>query len=152
MSLHHKVRWVKDQYLSDKKSTSRSSGSRSGGGISRAPCPSGSFAASGLTPDAICVHCAVCQRYPQVIITGWDIAHWVRANVKSLGVSKVRYRQHLWPVERSSEGWRSTSDRDSPTATNHMDYIHVSIYGNSGPAPSRRSRTPVSRQTKTETP
>jgi hypothetical protein len=64
---------------------------------------------------------------------GWDIAHWVRANAKSLGVSEVIYRQHIWTVQRGSEGWRSMSDRGSPTA-NHMDHVHVSVYGNSGTA------------------
>jgi uncharacterized protein YraI len=160
ISYHGKGRWVKNKYLSNKKptaSTSRTS-SGGGGGISGAPCPSGSSVESGLTSDAIRVHRAVCHRYPQVktfygtrasggyhgsgraldcmisnSTVGWDIAHWVRANAKSLGVSEVIYRQHIWTVQRSSEGWRSMSDRGSPTA-NHMDHVHVSVYGNSGSA------------------
>jgi hypothetical protein len=153
VSYHHKGRWVKDQYLSDKKPTS---GSSSSGGISTAPCPSGSSMESGLTPDAIRVHRALCHRYPQITsflgrrtssgyhgegravdnmisdsTVGWEIAKWVRAHAKELGAMEVIYRQHIWTVQRSSEGWRSMSDRGSPTA-NHMDHVHVSVYGNRG--------------------
>jgi hypothetical protein len=156
VSYHHKGRWVKDQYLSDKKPTSGSSGS--GGGISGAACPSGSSVESGLTPDAIRVHRALCHRYPQISnflgrrtssgyhgegraldcmisdsTVGWEIAKWVRAHAKELGAMEVIYRQHIWTVQRSSEGWRPMSDRGSPTA-NHMDHVHVSVYGSSGTA------------------
>lgn len=154
VSYHDKGRWVKNEYLSDHKPTAESGSG--GGGSSSAPCRSGSSVESGLTPDAIRVHRAVCHRYPQVktffgkrgsggyhgqgraldcmisdSTVGWNIAHWVRANAKRLGASEVIYRQHIWTVQRSSEGWRSMSDRGSPTA-NHMDHVHVSVYGNSG--------------------
>jgi hypothetical protein len=154
ISYHGKGRWVKNQYLSDKKPTS----SVGTGGISGAPCPSGSSVESGLTPDAIRVHRALCHRYPQISAfygrrsssgyhgegraldnmisdstVGWEIAKWVRAHAKELGAMEVIYRQHIWTVQRSSEGWRSMSDRGSPTA-NHMDHVHVSVYGNSGTA------------------
>ena len=67
VSYHDKGRWVKNQYLSDTKPKSTTSSSSSGGGgISGAPCPGGSSVESGLTPDAIRVHRAVCHRYPQV--------------------------------------------------------------------------------------
>ena len=156
ISYRGKGRWVKNQYLANKKPTPRSS--NSSGGISSAPCPSGSSVESGLTPDAIRVHRALCHRYPQITsflgrrtssgyhgegraldnmisdsTVGWEIAKWVRANAKSLGAMEVIYRQHIWTVQRSSEGWRPMSDRGSPTA-NHMDHVHVSVYGNSGTA------------------
>jgi uncharacterized protein YraI len=161
VSYRGKGRWVKNQYLSDRKpksTTSTSSGSSRSGGISGAPCPSGSSVEDGLTPDAIRVHRAVCHRYPQVTsflgvrtssgyhgegraldcmisnsTVGWDLAKWVRANASKLGVMEVIYRQHIWTVQRSSEGWRLMEDRGSPTA-NHMDHVHVSVYGNSGTA------------------
>ncbi len=161
VSYRGKGRWVKNQYLSDRKPKSTASGSSSGsgsGGISGAPCPGGSSVESGLTADAIRVHRALCHRYPQFTSflgrrsssgyhgqgraldcmisntsVGWDAARWVRANAKSLGVSEVIYRQQIWTVQRSSDGWRSMSDRGSPTA-NHMDHVHVSVYGNSGSA------------------
>jgi hypothetical protein len=160
VSYHSKGRWVKNKYLSDTKpkSTSTSSSTGSGGGISGAPCPGGSSVESGLTPDAIRVHRAICHRYPQFTSflgrrsssgyhgegraldcmisdssVGWDAARWLRANAKSLGVMEVIYRQQIWTVQRSSDGWRSMSDRGSPTA-NHMDHVHVSVYGSSGTA------------------
>jgi uncharacterized protein YgiM (DUF1202 family) len=158
VSYHDKGRWVKDRYISDKKAPSSSAGGSSRGGISGALCPSGSSVESGLTADAIRVHRALCHRYPQIpnfvgrrtssgyhgqgraldsmisdSTVGWDIAKWVRAHAKELGAMEVIYRQHIWTVQRSSEGWRSMSDRGSPTAT-HMDHVHVSVYGNSGSA------------------
>jgi hypothetical protein len=158
VSYRSKGRWVKNKYLSDTKPKSGSGGSGAGGGISGAPCPGGSSVESGLTPDAIRVHRALCHRYPQFTSflgrrsssgnhgsgraldcmisdssVGWDAARWLRANAKSLGVSEVIYRQQIWTVQRSSDGWRSMSDRGSPTA-NHMDHVHVSVYGNSGSA------------------
>jgi hypothetical protein len=159
VSYRGKGRWVKNKYLSKtkpKSTTSGSSSSGAGGGISGAPCPGGSSVESGLTPDAIRVHRALCHRYPQFTSflgrrsssgnhgsgraldcmisdssVGWAAAKWLRANAKSLGVSEVIYRQQIWTVQRSSDGWRSMSDRGSPTA-NHMDHVHVSVYGNSG--------------------
>jgi hypothetical protein len=156
VSYRDKGRWVTNKYLSDNKPTATSSSSA--GGISSAPCPGGSSVESGLTPDAIRVHRALCHRYPQITsflgrrtssgyhgqgraldcmisdsTVGWEIARWVRANAKSLGVMEVIYRQQIWTVQRSSEGWRPMSDRGSPTA-NHMDHVHVSVYGNSGTA------------------
>jgi hypothetical protein len=159
VSYRGKGRWVKNQYLSDRKPKSTTSSSGSGsGGISGAPCPGGSSVESGLTPDAIRVHRALCHRYPQFTSflglrsssgyhgegraidcmisdssVGWDAARWLRANAKSLGVMEVIYQQQIWTVQRSSDGWRSMSDRGSPTA-NHMDHVHVSVYGNSGTA------------------
>ena len=62
---------------------------------------------------------------------GWQLANWVRANAKRLGVSEVIYSQKIWTVQRGSEGWRSMSDRGSATA-NHYDHVHVSVYGNRG--------------------
>ncbi|WP_375424652.1 SH3 domain-containing protein [uncultured Friedmanniella sp.] len=143
--------WVKDQYLVDKKPAAVAAG------ISSAACASGSKVESGLTPDAIRVHRAICARYPSVKAyggvradslpehpsgraldamisdsdTGWDIAKWVRANARQLGVSEVLYAQHIWTVQRSGEGWRTFADRGSATA-NHDDHVHVTVYGHSG--------------------
>jgi hypothetical protein len=147
-------RWVKNQYLSDKKP--KAGAASASGGISAAPCKLGSQVESGLTKDAIRVHRAICARYPQVTsfggrrsssdfhgsgqaldsmisnsTVGWQIANWVRANAKRLGVSEVIYSQKIWTVQRGSEGWRSMSDRGSKTA-NHYDHVHVSVYGNRG--------------------
>ena len=153
--LNSKGRWVHSQYLSTKKPTLAVSSS---GGISSAPCASGSAVESGLTRDAIRVHRAICARWPQVTTyygrrggggggyhpsgraldsmigdstVGWQIARWVRANARQLGAMEVIYSQHIWTVQRSSEGWRMMSDRGGRTA-NHYDHVHVSVYGNSG--------------------
>ena len=149
-----KGRWVRNQYLSDKKpAPAKKSG---GGGLSAAACSKGSKVESGLTRDAIRVHRALCARYPQISSfggtrsgggfhgsgqavdcmisnssVGWDMANWVRANAKRLGVSEVIYSQKIWTVQRGSEGWRGMSDRGSATA-NHYDHVHVSVYGNRG--------------------
>ena len=64
---------------------------------------------------------------------GQAIANYVRANAKALGVSEVIWAQHIWTVQRSSEGWRAMPNRGSVTA-NHYDHVHVSVYGNSGTA------------------
>ena len=149
-------RWISNKYLSSHKPKASSTTSRSGGGISAAPCPGDSAMESGLTQDAIRVHRALCARYSQissfggrrssdgfhgtgqavdVMISnssvGWDIARWTRANASKLGVSEILYSQKIWTVQRSSEGWRTFPDRGSATA-NHYDHVHVSVYGNRG--------------------
>jgi hypothetical protein len=127
-------------------------------GTSMAACADGSAVEAGLTRDAIRVHRAVCALFPSV--TGWGgirgsgdyhgtgqaldimipnssvgqaIANYVRANAKALGVSEVIWAQHIWTVQRSSEGWRLMPDRGSTTA-NHYDHVHVSVYGSAGTA------------------
>ena len=62
---------------------------------------------------------------------GWEVARFVRANARQLGVSQVIYAQKIWTVQRGSEGWRSLSDRGSASA-NHYDHVHVTVYGSSG--------------------
>lgn len=148
------VRWVKAQYLSATKPVADTSG-----GVSSAPCKSGSSVESGLTADAIRVHRAICALFPSVTSygglrsgdsgsehssgraldimvsgsTGQEIADWLRANRKAMGVSELIYQQRIWTVQRSSEGWRAMEDRGGATA-NHMDHVHVTVYGNSGTA------------------
>jgi hypothetical protein len=156
ISYNGRGRWISNKYLSSTKPKVSSTSTGSGGGVSSAPCPGDSAMESGLTPDAIRVHRALCARYPQISSfggrrassgfhgtgqaidamiasssVGWDIANWTRANASKLGVSEVIYYQKIWTVQRSSEGWRSMEDRGSPTA-NHYDHVHVSVYGNRG--------------------
>jgi hypothetical protein len=164
-----KVAWVKGDYLSESKpakptpqQTQRAQQAQqprrtqNAGGISFAPCPAGSGVESGLTPDAIRVHRAVCARFPDVSSYGGRrsgggehsegraldimvsssslgeaIAAWVRANYRRLGVSEVIWAQHIWTVQRASEGWRPMEDRGSVTA-NHYDHVHVTVYGDAG--------------------
>jgi len=124
-------------------------------GISTAPCASGSSVESGLTPDAVRVHRAVCARFPEVTAygglrsdgdhsqglaldimvpsssTGDAIAYFARVNSSALGVSEVLWSRQIWTVQRNSEGWRAMEDRGS-TIANHEDHVHVTVYGNSG--------------------
>jgi hypothetical protein len=149
-----KSRWVKAQYLSATKPVANAGG----GSISQAACKSGSSMEAGLTQDAIRVHRAICAMFPDISSygglrsgdsgsehssgravdiminsssEGQEIADWLRANYKKLGVSQLIWEQHIWTVQRSSEGWRAMEDRGGATA-NHMDHVHVSVYGNSG--------------------
>jgi resuscitation-promoting factor RpfB len=123
------------------------------GGLSEAPCPSGSDVESGLTANAISVHRAVCAEFPQIDTYGGlrigddgehgegraldimvsdsslgdAIAAFVQSNYDALGVSEILWSQQIWTVERSSEGWRSMPDYGSATA-NHYDHVHVTVY------------------------
>jgi hypothetical protein len=121
-------------------------------GLSTAPCATGSGVESGLAPNAVAVHRAVCAAFPSVTSyggvrpgdsgahgsgnaldimvsgsSGDEIAAWVRANASALGVSEVIWAQKIWTVQRSSEGWRPMEDRGSTTA-NHYDHVHVTVY------------------------
>jgi hypothetical protein len=153
-----KPRWLATEYLSKTKPEPREEDNDSSGddGFSMEPCPSGSSVENGLTEDAIRVHRAICHKFPSIDDyggvrsaaygyhgsgraldamvdgdLGWEVARWVRANAKALGVMEVIYSQQIWTVQRSSEGWRSMEDRGSATA-NHYDHVHVSVYGDAG--------------------
>ncbi|TCC57144.1 SH3 domain-containing protein [Kribbella pittospori] len=147
-----KSRWVKAQYLSATKPVASTAGA-----ISQAACKSGSSVEDGLTQDAIRVHRAICAKFPDISSygglrsgdsgsehssgraldimvsgsEGQEVADWLHANYKKLGISQLIWSQHIWTVQRSSEGWRAMEDRGSTTA-NHYDHVHVSVYGNSG--------------------
>ncbi|MFI7060176.1 SH3 domain-containing protein [Kribbella sp. NPDC050124] len=147
-----KSRWVKAAYLSATKPVASTAGT-----ISQAACKSGSSVEDGLTQDAIRVHRAVCAKFPNITSYGGlragdsgsehstgraldimvsgsegkEVAEWLKANYTKLGISELIYQQQIWTVQRSSEGWRGMEDRGSATA-NHMDHVHVSVYGNEG--------------------
>ena len=151
----NKSRWVKAAYLSATKPVA--STTSTAGAISQEACKSGSAVEEGLTPDAIRVHRAVCAKFPDITsyggvragdsgsehatghaldvmvsgAEGQEVADWLQANYKKLGISELIWQQHIWTVQRSSEGWRAMADRGSTTA-NHYDHVHVSVYGDSG--------------------
>lgn len=126
--------------------------------LGSAPCPGGSSVESGLQPDTILVHRAVCAAFPAVarwggrsgggehasgraidimigsdMALGYRIADFARAHARELGISQVIWHQHIWTVQRAGDGWRSMSSRGSATA-NHMDHVHVTTYGSAGTA------------------
>ncbi len=136
-----KARWVSSAYLSDTEPLP---------GIGGA-CTNGTAVASGVSPNIVKVHQAVCSAFPEIRVygtlrggggdhprgravdimvsgeRGWQVAEFVRAHYAELGVSYVIYAQHIWSVERSGEGWRGMENRGSATA-NHFDHVHVSSF------------------------
>lgn len=179
-----KVAWVYDNGISSSKpsssksSSSKSSAAKSGGskssrggsssrsakrkssgstpsGVSGSACSS-SGVESGLQPNTVAVHRAICNTFPSIKsyggtrggggnhgagraldamipnwsgggnATGWQVARYVRANAGRLGVTEVIFDQKIWTTQRSGEGWRSMSSRGSATA-NHQDHVHVSV-------------------------
>ena len=141
--LDGKARWVTAEYLSDEKPEPGVAGL---GGS----CTNGSSVASGVSPNIVKVHQAVCAAFPEITSygtfrgdgehsqglavdimvsgdRGWQVAEFVRSHYSELGVSYVIYSQNIWSVERGGEGWRGMSDRGSTTA-NHYDHVHVTTY------------------------
>ena len=119
-------------------------------GVSGAPCPDGSSVENGLQANTVKLYRAVCAAFPAVSSWGGRsgsgdhgaglaldimctgslgdaIASYVRSHASSFGVKEVIWQQHIWSVQRSSEGWRPMEDRGSTTA-NHYDHVHVSVY------------------------
>jgi hypothetical protein len=145
--------WVRKAYLARSKPTviTPAAGVAPVAGVSGKPCPDGSAVESGLQPNTVRLYRAVCAAFPAVSAWGGrsgsggdhgvgraldimssgslrdSIAIWVRAHASQFGVSYVINAQHIWSVERSSEGWRAMEDRGSATA-NHYDHVHVSLY------------------------
>ena len=146
--------WVNADYLADEKPEPEPEVAAVSGGLSSAPCSDGSSIESGLTSNSVSVYRAVCAAFPAVSTwgglrpgddgdhgtgqaldimvysnstLGQQIADYVQANASALGVSEILWSQHIWSVERASEGWRWLEDRGSVTA-NHYDHVHVSVY------------------------
>ena len=113
-------------------------------------CTNGSAVEAGVSENIQKVHQAVCAEFPDINTygtfrgdgehaqgiavdimvsgaEGYQVAEFVRKYYQELGVSYIIYSQHIWSVERSSEGWRAMSDRGSTTA-NHYDHVHVTTY------------------------
>jgi hypothetical protein len=144
-----KSRWVTAGYLTDEKPTEEVAADGSGGDVD-ASCTNGSSVPSGVSPNIVAVHEAVCANFPEITSygtfrgdgehaqglavdimvsgdRGWQVAEFVRAHYSELGVSYIIYSQNIWSVERASEGWRGMEDRGSTTA-NHYDHVHVTTY------------------------
>jgi hypothetical protein len=141
--------WVTSGYLSDEKPVEEVASDGSGGDVN-ATCTNGSSVSSGVSPNVVAVHEAVCANFPEITSygtfrsdgehaeglaidimvsgdRGWQVAEFVRAHYSELGVSYIMYSQRIWSVDRGSEGWRYVEDRGSTTA-NHYDHVHVTTY------------------------
>ncbi len=138
-----KARWVTSGYFADEKPEVTP-------GIGGA-CTNGTSVSSGVSGNIVAVHRAVCAAFPEITAygtlrggggdhplgravdimvsgsRGWQVAEFVRAHYRELGVSYVIYSQRIWSVERVGEGWRPMSNRGSATA-NHYDHVHVSTF------------------------
>jgi hypothetical protein len=153
--LDGQVRWVNDDYLSEKKpvapeAEASGTSAASAGGVSFAPCADGTATESGLTSSGVRMFRAVCNAFPALSsFGGYDghgehssgravdfmtsdpalgqaVADWARAHASELDLFDVLWSQHIWTPVRSSEGWRSMPDRGSSTA-NHYDHVHISV-------------------------
>ena len=58
---------------------------------------------------------------------GYKVAAWAKANAKPLGINYVIWNQHIWNVERDSEGWRYMADRGGDSA-NHKNHVHITVF------------------------
>jgi hypothetical protein len=159
--LKGKARWVTAAYLQKDKpeppepepvatDEADEESSESSAPAAGATCTNGSSVPSGVSPNVVKVHEAVCANFPEltsygtfrsdgehsqgiaidIMVSGdrgWQVAEFVRANASSLGVSYAIYSQKIWSVERGGEGWRWMEDRGSTTA-NHYDHVHVTTY------------------------
>lgn len=64
---------------------------------------------------------------------GNEIAGWLQANASKLGVKYIIWDAKVWRVSAPEKGWaqyRHPSGSSNPTL-DHLDHIHVSVYGNS---------------------
>jgi hypothetical protein len=144
-------RWVWAEFLVKQKPEATSAAAAAPGDLSMAPCATGSAVETGLVPNAVAVHRAVCARYPQITAYGGyraeagsyhatgqavdimvagalgdEIAAWLQANAGALGITEIIWAQKIWTTQRAGEGWRWMGDRGSSTA-NHYDHVHVSV-------------------------
>ncbi|GAB6986358.1 SH3 domain-containing protein [Nocardioides pyridinolyticus] len=138
--LDGRARWVTAGYLSDEKPVAGIGGD----------CTNGTSVSSGVSPNVVKVHQAVCAAFPEITTygtfrgdgehaqgiavdimvsgeRGWEVAEFIRENYAELGVSYLIYSQQIWSVEQAGAGWRGMSDRGSATA-NHYDHVHVTTY------------------------
>ncbi|WP_159085837.1 SH3 domain-containing protein [Aeromicrobium chenweiae] len=120
--------------------------------LGTSPCASGSGPESGLQPDTIKVHRAVCAKFPSITSYGGlagrgehgtgqaldimvssdlgsEIAAFLQEHRADLGIEYLIWRQQIWRPA-TSPSWRGMSDRGGATA-NHMDHVHVTTYGSS---------------------
>lgn len=67
---------------------------------------------------------------------GQDVAEHYRTNASAYGVTYIIWREQIWSVARSSEGWRSCASGSCYTGPDdsaaHRDHVHISVHGNAG--------------------
>ena len=121
-------------------------------GVSDEPCSISSSIETHLTSNARSVYRAVCAAFGDSVSSfggfragdsgdhgsgravdimvsgepGWEIARYVQAHARELGVAYVIYQQQIWLVGRPTTQWQAMEDRGSRTQ-NHFDHVHVSV-------------------------
>jgi uncharacterized protein YgiM (DUF1202 family) len=58
---------------------------------------------------------------------GYEVAAWAKASAKPLGINYVIWNQHIWNIQRDSEGWRYMADRGGDSA-NHKNHVHITVF------------------------
>jgi uncharacterized protein YraI len=142
--------WVRSTYLSTSKPRPQSE--RASPGVSDASCLISSDVESHLTSNARSVYRAVCAAFGDSVSSfggyragdggdhgsgkavdimvsgqpGWDIARYLQAHSRELGVTYVIYQQQIWLAGNPTSQWKTMEDRGSRTA-NHYDHVHVSV-------------------------
>jgi len=75
---------------------------------------------------------------PEGIELGDEVAEWLRANWRPLGIMYVIWRERIWSVQRAEEGWRQCGTAQAgcysgpSDSAAHRNHVHVSVYGNKG--------------------
>jgi uncharacterized protein YgiM (DUF1202 family) len=138
------VRWVTAQYLSKSKP---SSGGGSTAGSTKGLKPNGVKVLNAVRknwpqiktigtvrPDALPDHPS--GRALDLMIPnykskagkklGHDLSRWLEARHTELGINYIIWDQHIWNVQRDSQGWRSMASRGSDSA-NHKNHVHVTV-------------------------
>lgn len=61
---------------------------------------------------------------------GWDVARWLQAHRRQLGIEYLIFDNKIWNIKRDDEGWRvyrpSGQGNDSSL---HYNHIHVTVFG-----------------------
>jgi uncharacterized protein YgiM (DUF1202 family) len=57
---------------------------------------------------------------------GYKVAAWAKANARALGINYVIWNQHIWNIQRDSEGWRYMADRGDDSS-NHKNHVHITV-------------------------
>jgi murein DD-endopeptidase MepM/ murein hydrolase activator NlpD len=70
---------------------------------------------------------------PAGVAQGDEVARWLLASRKQLGVKYVIWNERIWSVARQAEGWRNycTSMPCDNDSNSHRNHVHVSTYGDS---------------------
>ena len=144
--------WISSTYLSTSKPKPKPKPKPTPQDVSDAPCPISSGIESRLTTNARSVYRAVCAAFGSSVSSfggyragdsgdhgsgravdimvsgepGWDIARYVQAHARELGVTYVIYQQKMWTAGNPTSRWKAMEDRGGRTA-NHYDHVHVSV-------------------------